>query len=1362
MSKKITKKLQKLPTIHEDNALHENASSLIVGIGASAGGLEAFAQFITELPNDTGMAFVLIQHLSPDHVSNLADILSRKTAMPVKEAQHLDTVQPNHIYVIPPGMDMTIAQKQLHLMPRSLAQRLHRPIDQFFTSLAEDQKSRAIGVVLSGAATDGTSGLEAIKLAGGITFAQDDTAETRSMPHSAISSGYVDFVLAPAQIADELVRISKHPYAASELQSSGSSMDLAPFVQLLHHATGMDFTHYKPNTLYRRISRRMVLNKIEGIKEYLQFLQENQVEVEALYQDILINVTNFFRNPEAFETLKTKIFPKLLKDRTSNDPLRVWTLGCSTGEEAYSLAIAFTEYVKETGQHLQLQLFATDLNNSCIQKARTGIYPKTIREDVSQERLERFFVEVDGGYRVTKSIRDICIFSKHNVVTDPSFSRMDLISCRNLLIYLEQALQQHVMSVLHYALKPDGVLWLGSSETIGSYRNFFEVEDAKNKFYSKKPGATPAAQSRLAQSKIHRSDNSFTPTRPSEGNMDLQKQADRTLLNKYAPPSVLITPTMEILQFRGDTSPYLTPAPGKASLNMMKMLREGLLIAVRAAIGRASKDMMPVREKGLRVKSGREYHEVAIEVIPIKKNTTNDGGFLVIFEEFIQPPLPEQQNNSTSPFFEANAAAEQVERLTQELSDTREYLQSVIDQQEIANEELQTAHEEVQSTNEELQSINEELETSKEEIQASNEELATINDELNNRNQEMSRVNNDIVNLMSNTQLAIVMLDMDLRIRRLTPWAEKMFNLIPTDIGRHFCDIKLNFSSLDIETLLREVLNESTLREVEIQNKEGRWYSLRIRPYKTTDNIIDGIVIMLVDIDTLKRASEYTESIVETVREPLLVLDANMRLKTASRAFWEIFKLSPENALNQVIFNIGNHQWDIPQLRKLLQEILPHDNFFNDFEVEHEFKHLGKRTLIFTARKLIQHDNNSPAILLAIEDITDRKQLETALRHRTEDLVAADTRKNEFLATLAHELRTPLAPLSNALEIMQMPNATKEMVTESRALMERQLHQMVRLVDDLLDVSRITFGKIELRMKPLILAEVLKTAVETVTPLIKEYNHTLSIDIGEKEIYVQADMIRLAQIFANLLNNAAKYTKPGGHIELTARRMGDEAIITIADDGIGIAPDKLSEIFNMFSQVGALHANIGGGLGIGLNLVKSLLALHQGTVEAYSAGLGKGSEFTVKLPIISEPGRQQNQRHPTRAPLEKSAFCYRILVVDDNVASAQTMGWILELMGHEVKLAHSGSEAIDIAHSFIPHIMLLDIGLPSMSGYDVCKRMRAEPLFKDTVFIAQTGWGQEEDRQLSKEAGFDYHLVKPLNISTLKEIFQVIDNKDKV
>jgi len=1336
-------------------APHENTFH-IVGVGASAGGLEAFTQLLKSLPDDTGMAFVLVQHLAPTHASSLADILSRATNMPVAEVEDGMRVEPNRIYVIPPDRDMTIRHGVLHLLPRA-AHGQHWSIDNFFRTLAEDQGHRAIGVVLSGTGTDGTLGLEAIKSGGGITFAQDSTAQQDGMPRSAIAAGYADSVLPPSEIANEIGRLSRHPYTAPIPFpiALGAEMNLVPILKLLHEATDTDFTNYKTNTLYRRITRRMALHKIEGTTDYLNFLKETPAEVEKLYQDILINVTSFFRNPETFEFLENKILPKLMKDRSADDPLRIWVIGCSTGEEAYSLAMIFTEAADDLNSHVQLQLFATDINPSAIEKARTGLYPKTIAQNVSPERLRRFFEEAGDGYRISKSIREQCVFSCHNVLTNPPFSRMDVISCRNLLIYMEPVLQQRIMPILHYALKPSGCLWLGASETIGSYRNLFETEDSKHKLYVKKIHPSSTLQFFPKVGKMRKPELGYVPILPRVVAVDLQKQADRVLLTKYAPPSVLVSSSMEILQFRGDTSPYLTPAPGKASFNLLKMLREGLLVAIRSAVTKAAKERVTVREKGLRVKSTEGYLDVGIEVIPMK-DSANEGGFLILFEDIISSP-PSSAPSAEISYDAKNEAVvvhmepEVITRLTQELSDTRDYLQSVIDQQEIANEELQSAHEELQSTNEELQSMNEELETSKEEIQSSNEELVTLNDELNNRNQEMNRVNNDIVNLLGSAQLAIIMLTSEFRIRRFTPWAESLLNLIPSDVGRSFCDTMLNFPIPDLETLLKEVQKTGNIKEMEIQNKEGHWYSLRLRPYMTLENTIDGVIVMLVDVHTLKRANEYMESIVSTVREPLLVLDANLHVRTASRSFWQSFELVPSESKDLFLFEVGNGQWDIPELRKALTEVLPHDGAFDNLEIEHTFKHIGHKILLFTGRRLIQLDDRSPAILLAIEDITQRKQLEETLRHRATTLTEADDRKTEFLATLAHELRNPLAPLRNGLQILSMPNASQDMIVQSRKLMERQLKQMVRLIDDLLDVSRITSGKIDLRLAYLVLADVVKNAMETSASLIEERNHTLTVDLPEESIWLHGDMTRLSQILSNLLNNSAKYTNPGGHIELIVRQKENDAVIIVRDDGIGIAPEMLPRIFDMFAQVDTSLERRQGGMGIGLSLVRNLVKMHNGSVEAYSEGLGKGSEFTVRLPVSSPP--QSKPALPLTSKQEdNSASPCRVLVVDDNESSSKTLGWMIELMGHEVRLAKNGLSAIKIAKSFRPDVVLLDIGLPGMNGYEICKLMRKEPALKDTIFIAQTGWGQEEHIRRSKKAGFGHHLVKPVDMDDLKKI----------
>src|SRR6516164_3685613 len=702
-------------------ALREETLSVpVVGVGASAGGLEAFTQMLRALPVDTGMAFVLVQHLAPTHGSMLTEILSRATSMPVAEVQDQMPVEPNHVYIIPPGTNMVISRGVLQLSPRTETRGQHRPIDPFFRSLAEDQGHKAIGVILSGTATDGTLGLETIKAEGGITFAQDDTAQHDSMPRSAVAAGCVDFVLPPDEIAKEIARIGRHPNVAPSplpLSAEGRGVggegdsarepNLGPVLELLRNAKEVDFTHYKHNTLYRRITRRMVLHKMEGLKDYLRLLQSNPAEVEALYQGLLISVTNFFRNPETFAVLKTKVFPKLTQDRSRHEPVRIWVLGCSTGEEAYSIAISFAEFVKASGRLIPVQVFATDLNGAAIEKARAGLYSKNILHDVSPERLRRFFVEVDGNYHITKPIRDMCVFAQHNVLTDPPFSRIDLLSCRNLLIYLEPVLQQKLVPVLHYALKPVGFLWLGGSETIGSYRDLFELEDAKCKIYAKKPGPArltvglPLAEYAAVRRGIGQKPGPFSEA--GVAGVDAQREADRILLTRYAPAGVLINADLEILQFRGDTGPYLTPAPGRASLSLLKMVREGLLVAVRGAVHKARREEAPVREESLRVKSNGGCRYVDVEVIPVKGNAAKEASFLVLFEEARRngggeaPAEPSQRGRKAArqeprPSEAAEDTDQQIARLTQELAATREYLQSVIEQQEAANEELQSAN----------------------------------------------------------------------------------------------------------------------------------------------------------------------------------------------------------------------------------------------------------------------------------------------------------------------------------------------------------------------------------------------------------------------------------------------------------------------------------------------------------------------------------------------------------------------------------------------------------------------------------------------------------------------------------------------
>jgi two-component system CheB/CheR fusion protein len=1203
----------------------------IVAIGASAGGIEAITRLLEALPRDTGMAFVIVQHLSPAHESMLTEILGRTTAMPVSEAENDTPVAANHVYVIPPNRTLGFAGGMLKLTPRTESRGQARPIDDFMRSLADAHSYRSIGVVLSGSATDGTMGLEEIKAAGGITFAQDSTAEQGSMPRSAIAAGVVDFVLPPDEIAHELARIAHHPYVAPIVAATQLFEEEPAFqrvIDMLRQSTGVDFAKYKRNTLQRRITRRMVLHKLDGLRDYLRMLQARPEELEALYQDVLINVTSFFRNPEAYDTLKSRVFPKLTEERGRNDSIRVWSLGCSTGEEAYSIAIAYTEFCEASGRRVPLQVFATDVNAASIDKARAGVYPRTIAQEMSPDRLRRFFAESDGNYRISKSIRDLCVFARHNALSDPPFSRIDLVACRNFLIYLEPALQQRIIPLLHYALRPDGYLWLGGSETIGTYRDLFELADAKGKIYLRKPSkrvpelAVPLAVGRWGAAAAAAHPRAPAPREPTMP--DPLRDADRVLLARYAPPGVVVNDDLDVLQFRGDTGPFLSPAPGRATLNLLKMLREGLLVAVRGALHRARRERATVREEGLRVRSNGGWREVDVVVMPVQSGDVRDGTWLVLFEE----PADRLQARARELMAEARASAErsppardessqqEIARLKQELSATREYLQSVIEQQEAANEELQSANEEVQSANEELQSINEELETSKEEIQSANEELATVNDELQNRNHELSQTNNDLTNLLASVNVAIVMLGPDLRIRRFTQPAEKILNLIHADIGRPLSDIKLNFDVPDLEPLVLDVIENVTVREREVQDRNGRWYSLRVRPYRTFENKIEGAVVMLVDVDKLKRAESSlreSEGRFELLADsaPVLIWVNDLDgCRFVNRAF-ESFVGDNEEAIRKAGLAAYVHPEDrIPFVET--GAAAAHEK--RDFEMRLRFRRADgayKWMKVLSMPRFLD-DGSLAGSVGCMLDITDMAEAEAALRE-------LDRGRNEFLAVLAHELRNPLSGVRNAASLLVEPKPAA--LAQARAIIERQTQHMVRLIDDLLDVSRITYGKIHLDMQPVDLVAAARPAIEATQADRDHAGQALETQLPQGPLLVRGDGVRLDQVLTNLLGNASKFTGGGGHIRLAiAREMGPGetplAVVRVGDDGAGIEPAMLTRIFDLFVQ-GERGERPRAGMGIGLSLARRLVELHDGTLEAKSDGPGKGSEFVVRLPLLA-------------------------------------------------------------------------------------------------------------------------------------------------
>ena len=965
----------------------------IVGVGASAGGLEAFTDLLKALPPNPGMAFVFIVHMAPTHESMLPRLLAKTTSMAVLEITDGLVVEPDHVYIIPPSAGLTISQGTLQLVARKEGVRKVLPIDDFFCALAEDRKSAAIGVILSGTASDGTQGLKAIKAEGGITFAQDQaSARFPDMPLNAVSAGYVDFSLPPDKIASELARMGRHPYvrapkkAGLPLPVEGADDGLRRICLLLRTATGVDLHLYKPATIERRVARRMALLKIGSREKYLQLLRGNRTELDALYEDIFIHVTGFFRDPEVLIALRHTVLPRILENRPADQTIRVWVPGCSSGEEVYSIAILLLEELGERGHQVRIQIFGTDISERAIELARTGIYSEAALAGVSAERRARFFVKVEIGHQISKFVRDMCIFARHDLTRDPPFSKLDLVSCRNVLIYLGPALQKRVAETFHYALKPLGCLLLGKSESLTAYASLFSAEDSKLKIFTRKPMATPPYLN-PAIAGYAKADR--TEAVPLAASYDLRREAERLLLDQHAPAALVVDPDLQIVHFQGDTSPYLAPATGQPSFHLLRMVRTELVVSLRTAIHEVKKGGEPVRRESIRLKHNGGFQTVDIEVAPLRGRLPKDCDFLVVFKERTDQP-PAEPNPWKPAAAEAKGrAAAQIAGLRRDLNAAHQQLKTIIEEHEANNEEMTAVNEEVISSNEELQSTNEELETAKEELQSSNEELITLNDELQSRNRELDELANDLSNLLTGVEIPIVILDGDLHIRRFTPVAEKVLNLIPTDVGRPFSDLASTLDVSDWKELTADVIGNRRIVARDVQDRQGRWYSLRMRPYRTGESKVEGILMALLDIDTVKRsldeareARDFAEAIVETVREPLLILDADLRVVKATRSFYETFQTSAVETEARGIFDLGGGEWSIPRLRELLEEILPRDARLDDFEVAHEFPSIGYRSMLLNARRIHQPVAGKPMILLAIEDITERRQAEDMIRQQ--------------------------------------------------------------------------------------------------------------------------------------------------------------------------------------------------------------------------------------------------------------------------------------------------------------------------------------------------------------------------------------------
>ena len=1057
----------------------------VVGIGASAGGLEAFIQLFEHLPATTGMAYVVIQHLDPSHPSLLPGLLARVTRMSVREGQDGLTIEPDHVYVMPSNVDMTIEQGTLTLRPRTERNGQHFAIDTFFRSLALDRQQQAIGVLLSGTASDGTLGLQAIKAAGGITFAQDaHTATFPQMPQSAITAGCVDRVLPPDEAARELVRLSAHPYIAQPEEITELPLDeeqsITALLRLLRTEKGIDFLAYKPATLKRRILHRMAVQHLDRLADYVAYLNTHQDEVETLYQNVLIHVTSFFRDPDAFDALRRLAFPAMMERRAPWDPIRVWVPGCSSGEEAYSLLICLREFLDEHSLSIPLQLFATDINPKALEQARAGVYQAAALREVSPERLQQYFTPVDrarGSYRIATALRERCVFALHNVAKDPPFSRLDLVSCRNLLIYLKQDLQRKVLQTFHYALNPQGVLWLGTSESVGPQSRLFTTVEPRQKLYRKKAAEGSFPFTLLVSEEtppVSHAEEGGTPM-PEETvkGGDLQQEADRLLLANYTPASVVIDADMEILHVRGHTSPYLELASGKAGLNLLNMVRDGLGLALRTAVHTAAKEHHLVTKEGLQVSTPGATRQVRISVIPLK---TASGGpyFLVLFGEMTPVaaaalPVPGEQ---TSRSIRRGPAAQRIAALEQELATTHAQMQTMLEERDAANEELQTAIEEIRASNEELQAINEELTTANAKLHSSNEQLSA--------------------------------------------------------------------------------------------------------------------------------AQEYAGAIVETVREPLVVLSGDLRVQRANTAFYQCFGMMPQDTEGHALAELGGGQWNIPQLRTLLEQVLATNQSFSDCEVQQTFPRIGHKIMLLNARRLLREREqpNEPLILLAMEDISERKEIEL--------------QKDALFSMVSHELKDPITTVKLAVQLLkrQLTETGHEEATSLLSMTEKQLDEFARLIDEMLDVSALEGGAMPWHPATFAIDGLVR---ETVAQLEQRNPSAHVLLENEMHTDVYGDVGLTRQVLTNLLSNALKYCAATDPIQVRLSTREEEVTVSVQDHGVGIPKEQQARLFERFYR--ADNAGQAGvpGLGLGLYIAAEITKRQRGRIWVESEP-GKGAIFSFTIP----------------------------------------------------------------------------------------------------------------------------------------------------
>eukprot|EP00913_Durusdinium_trenchii_P028473 g26701.t1 len=1257
------------------------------------------------MPSENGMAFVVVQHLSPDFKSLMDELLSHQTNMRIHRVEDGMLVEANAVYLIPPKKEMIISDGRLLLTDKDPQQALTLPIDHFFRSLAQESGRDAIAVVLSGTGSDGSRGVRDVHDAGGLVVVQSvESAKFDGMPKSALDTGVADLIMQPEEIPAALLRYIQHPIVASLADDSEpfrpGETGMSKLFRLLRNEYGIDFSHYKPSTVCRRIERRLLMKQIGDVDEYVDRLSVDPDELNSLYKDLLIGVTRFFRDPDAFRRLETEILPELLSQTPVDGEFRIWVPGCGTGEEAYSLAILVRECLDMLNRPVNVKIFATDVHRASTDFASAGVYSQQNLSELEPERIQQYFTQTGDGFQVVQELRQMIVFAHHNIIKDAPFTKLDLISCRNLLIYFQPAAQKKVLSLFHFGLRTGGLLFLGPSESPGELSDEFETIDPHWKFYRKRRDIRLPADMRLPLSTGSVQLHSAALGSPAAARAGWDSQLQETcnvLLDEFMPPALLIDSNRKLLHTFHGSEKYLTLKGGKTSTNIVDLVDSDLRIALSGALNRLEKNQTETRLRGIRIENGTRI-TLGVKAVPTRQA---DGAHTLITLEEETPP--DSHDDAATSIDINQESRDRVELLENELRYARENLQATVEELETSNEELQAANEELVASNEELQSTNEEL-------HSVNEELYTVNAEYQRKITELTQLNNDMDNLLRSTEVGTVFLDRSLRIRKFTPQISRAFNLLPQDIGRRIDAFTQNIDEPKLLERVAEVLESAKPYEREVRDQQGNWYLLRILPYRSSVLEVEGVVLTLIDISALKQARAEVQELnrqltgfLENSTTFIYVKDLEGRYTLCNHASESVLGVTPSQVRGRTDYDF------LPT--EIADRIQAHDREVaangrpRKFE---EATRVNGQERVYLVTKFPLRDERSRIYGVGgvCTDITQRKKAEQ--RQRLEVV-----RRDQFLAMLSHELRNPLGAIINALRVLDHKTEGPQH-DNSRWVIDRQAHHMSRLLDDLLDVSRVTQGKIELRKEVVDLLSTTKDAIDAVNASVEQRQQKLHVRMPDEPVYVEADPARMQQLQVNLLTNASKYNSDGGNIWLSVEAGDAEVQITVRDDGFGIDSQMRQSIFDLFVQSDTTRSD--GGMGVGLTLARAIVEKHGGSIRVESDGIGKGSEFVVCLPLTSKrPAEFKRQVLPMDASETK------VLIVEDNSDARETLAELLKLDGYHVITAGDGPAGVEAIKQEHPNAALIDIGLPHLNGYEVARQIRNAPDTDDICLIALTG-----------------------------------------